>query len=953
MAHSDLPQVSFEKFILPNGLQVILHVDRKLPVVHVNHWFHVGSKVERPGRTGFAHLFEHLMFEGSQHAPDGYFKYIEQAGGNLREGGVNGTTSNDRTNYFATVPSGNLEYVLWLESDRVATLADALTEENFENQREVVRNERRQTTENQPYGRWYELVNEHLYPAGHPYSWPVIGRHEDLEAAGVDEVAEFFRTYYTPNNLSLVIAGDFDKAFARDRVTHYYGGLEPGPLLERQRRWVPALAEGKIVEVTDRVPQARVHMIWPAPQRFEPEETALDAAAAVLGDGLSSRLEKLLVYDRRLCTEVSVFNFAREIAGLFGVIATIRPGCDIREVEDLINGQIARLASGGPTRDEVERARTVWEYQYVSSLERIGGFGGKADRLNESNTYKSDPGYFHVEHDRFRNLTGSKIAEAVKRWLVSRDGLTLRYFSDTLPKAVAGSGSATAQAADAASTQAAGDGSASAQAEGNGPASAQAASAGVLDRSLVPALGSDTPFQTPEVHEDRLDNGLEVLVVEHHDLPKVAVSLNVKSGGVHDPPDRCGMAQLMLQTMDKGTRGYGALDLDEALSRLGTVIGKSMYLESARIGMDVLTDKLSAAMSLFADVARNPLFPEEELERERHRHLDHLKQQASHPQSLAQRLCPGLVFGEDHPYGRPVQGYASSVAEMSRYEIARAFEENWRPDQSALVFVGDITRDQAMKLADQRFGSWSVDVRPAKEVPDPSPDRRSNRVYLVDRPGAPQTVVCQFIEAPNRDTPDYHALRLVDAIWGGGFQSRLNQNLREEKGYTYGVSTSLGLLGVSGYWKVQTSIQADKTGEVVQELMSEMAGLGGERPVREAELEEARTGRIRGYAQRFESLRRIAGSIGALWSSERPMTDMRDAVENLRSVSLEEVRSTARKYLDVRRAGYLLVGDRAGIETQLADRGLPIPELLDPEAQPAARAPASAEVPEATDPDAL
>ncbi len=920
MAQKDLPRVNFEKYTLPNGLQVILHVDRKLPVVHVNHWFHVGSKVELPGRTGFAHLFEHLMFEGSEHAPEGYFKYIEQAGGNLREGGVNGTTSNDRTNYFATVPSGNLEYVLWLESDRIATLADALTEENFENQREVVRNERRQTTENQPYGRWYELVNEHLYPAGHPYSWPVIGRHEDLEAATVDEVAEFFRTYYTPNNLSLVIAGDFDEAFARDRVEHFYGGLEPGPLLERRRRWVPSLPEGKIVEVTDRVPQSRVHMIWPAPERFDADETALDAAAGVLGDGLSSRLEKLLVYDRRLCTEVSVFNYAKEIAGLFGIIATVRPGCDGQEVEGLVAEQIAKLASGGPSRDEVERARTVWEYQYVSSLERIGGFGGKADRLNESNTYKADPGYFHVEHDRFRNLTGSKISEAVERWLVSRHGLTLRYQPDTLPKAA-------------------------------GPESARAAGDGALDRSMVPALGSDTPFQTPEVHEDRLDNGLEVLVVGQHDLPKVAVSLNVKTGGVHDPPDRCGMAQLMLQIMDKGTRGHGALDLDEALSRLGTVIGKSMYLESSRLGMDVLTDKLTSAMALFADVARNPLFPEEELDRERHRHLDHLAQQASHPQSLAQRLCPGLVFGYDHPYGRPVQGYASSVSEMSRYEIARSYEENWRPDQSALVFVGDITRDQAMKLADQRFGSWKGDVRPAKEVPDPSPGRKTIRIWLVGRPGAPQTVVCQFIAAPSRDTPDYHALRLVDAIWGGGFQSRLNLNLREEKGYTYGVSTSLGLLGVSGYWKVQTSIQTDKTGEVVQELMNEMEDLGGDRPVSAEELEEARTGRIRGYAQRFESLRRIAGSIGGLWSSGRPMSDMRDAVENLRSVTLEEVRSAAGRYLDARRAGYLLVGDRSSIETQLADRGLPMPEILDPEAQPAAPEPAPPAVPEALDPD--
>ncbi len=925
MTQNALPRVSFEKYTLPNGLQVILHVDRKLPVVHVNHWFHVGSKVERPGRTGFAHLFEHLMFEGSQNAPGGYFKYIEQAGGNLREGGVNGTTSYDRTNYFATVPSGNLEYVLWLESDRIATLADALTEENFENQREVVRNERRQTTENQPYGRWFELVNEHLCPADHPYSWPIIGRHEDLEAATVDEVAEFFRTYYTPNNLSLVIAGDFDEDHVRDRVAHYYGGLEPGPTLDRLRRWVPSLPERKIVEVIDRVPQARVHMVWPAPARFETEETALDAAAAVLGDGLSSRLEKLLVYDRRLCTEVSTFNYAQEISGLFGIVATVRPDGDALEVEDLVTAEIARLAAGGPTRDEVARARTVWEYQYVSSLERIGGFGGKADRLNESNTYRNDPGYFHVEHDRFLKLTGSEIAETVRRWLVARHGLQLRYYPDTLPRVVDQGASPDASAESSAETP---DASAESSAE------TPDASAETLDRSRVPALGRDTHFQTPVVHEERLDNGLEVLVVEHRDLPKVAVSLAVKSGSVHDAPEQGGASQLMLQTMDKGTRGHGALAIDESLSRLGTVIRKSMYLESARVGLDVLTGNLAPAMALFAEVVRSPQFPEEELERERHRHLDHLAQLASHPQSLAQRLCPRLVFGGDHPYGRPVQGYPSAVADLTRYDIARSYEDNWRPDQAALVFVGDIARDQAMKLAENRFGSWKGDVRPAVTAPDPSPDRKVNRTWLVDRPGAPQTVVCQFVEAPRRDTPDYHALRLVDAVWGGGFQSRLNLNLREEKGYTYGVSTTLGLLAAAGYWKVQTSIQADKTGEVVQELMSEMRGLAGERPVGGEELEEARTGRIRGYAQQFESLRRIAGSIGGLWSSGRPMTDLRDAVENLESVTLENVRTAAREYLKPARAGYLLVGDRAMIEAQLGEKGLAAAEVLDPDGRP-------------------
>ncbi len=898
MGQKNLPRISFEKYTLPNGLQVILHLDRKLPVVHVNHWFHVGSKVEQPGRTGFAHLFEHLMFEGSKNAPAGYFKYIEQAGGNLREGGVNGTTSYDRTNYFATVPSGNLEYLLWLESDRVATLTDALTPENFENQREVVRNERRQTTENQPYGRWFELVNENIYPPEHPYSWPIIGRHEDIEEASLDDVAKFFQQYYTPNNLSLVIAGDFDDQQARSLIERYYGEMEPGPIIERQRRWVPSLAEKKIVEVIDRVPQARVHIIWPAPSRFEEDEAILDMAAAVLGDGLSSRLEKRLVYEKSLCTEVSTFNYAQEISGLFGIVATIRPGIDILEVEGLVLEEIGKLATNGPTRDEIQRARTVWEYQYISSLERIGGFGGKADRLNESNTYKKDPGYFHVELDRLQNIKGSQIAEIAKRWLVSRAYLLLRYYPESLPKHVV-------------------------------PSSENFSLNQKVDRSRTPPLGRDTVFKTPAIRQGRLGNGMEVIVVEQHDLPKVAVSLNMRTGSVRDPSDKCGVSQLMLQTLDKGTRSHGALEIDESLSRLGTVIRKSLYFESARLGLDVLTGNLAQAMSLFAEVVCRPLFPEDELKRERDRHLDHLAQQASHPQALAQQVCPGLVFGAEHPYGRPILGYPSTVEGLTRYDLARVYEENWCSDQSALVFVGDITYDQGMKLAEDYFGDWRGDVRPSKTIPNPEPNQNNNSIYLIDRPGSPQTVVCQFVDAPTNNTKNYYALRLVDAIWGGGFQSRLNSKLREEKGYTYGVSTILGLFNVGGYWKVQSSVQSDKTGEVVVDLISELEGLEGKRPIKKEELQEARIGRIRGYAQQFESLRRIADSIGGLWSSGRPMSEIHESVQNISLVSLDEVRLVANRYLKSQKAGYLLLGDRSQIEPQLNERNFTSVEILE------------------------
>ena len=884
------PKVEYEKYTLPNGLQVILHIDRKLPIVHINHWFHVGSKVEQPGRTGFAHLFEHLMFEGSKHAPGGYFKYIEQAGGNLREGGVNGTTSYDRTNYFSTVPSGNLKHVLWLESDRIATLPDALTSENFENQREVVRNERRQTMENQPYGRWLSLINEHLYPAGHPYVWPIIGSHEDLEAATIEEVTDFFKMYYTPNNLSLVVAGDFDIDHARAEIERFYGELPAGPLLDRRTRWIPDLSEEKIVEVADRVPQARAHLIWPAPARFENDESKLDIAAVVLGDGLSSRLKKKLVYERQMCTDVYTFNIANEITGMFAVVATIRPNSSLTEVETLIKDEIEQLAANGPSQDEMERTKTTWEYQYVSGLERIGGFGGKADRLNESNTYTGDPGFFHVEYDRFEHITTEDVQKAAEHWLTTRQGLMLRYY----------------------------------------PEAPQSVQTPTLDRSQIPALGADTVFQPPVVQSGTLDNGLEVMVVERHDLPKVAVSFDLKAGSIQTLGNKAGTAQMMMLAIDKGTQDLNTMDIAEGLSRLGTTLQGSIFLESATLSMDVLSQHLPAAMSLFSDIVRNPLFPEDEIERERNRHLDGLAQRESYPQMLATRICPRLIFGTQHPYGLSSQGYTSTIPNISRADVVQYYDEYWKPADASLTLVGQITLEEAMQQCRDHFGSWTGGP-PSERLEPISEHPKANILYLVDRPESPQTIVCQFFTAPKRTTPDYYALRLIDTIWGGGFQSRLNQNLREEKGYTYGISSAMILYSTSGYWKVQTAIQADKTGEVVRELIAELQGLAGERPITETELTEAKTNRIRGYAQQFETLRRITSIIGGLWSANLPLSEIQDTVSNIAGTTLEEVHAAARRHLKPEQAAFLLVGDRSQIEPQLAEHGLSPAVILDQE----------------------
>ncbi len=421
------PRIEFEKYTLPNGLQVILHVDRKLPIVHVNEWFHVGSKNEKPGRTGFAHLFEHEMFEGSKNAPGKYWARMELAGANVSEGGVNGTTNNDRTNYFTTVPSGSLEYALWIESDRLATLGQHLTKENLDAQRAVVKNERRQGLENQPYGRAFDLIAQNLFPAGHPYSWSVIGSQEDLSAASLEDVQEFFARYYAPNNLSLVIAGDFDPAAAKKLVEKYFGDIPPGPPLDRPERWIPELPGEKIVEAADRVAQERVYMVWPSPEGYAPGDAELDLASFILADGLSSRLQKVLVHDRELCTAVNSFQSSQEISGFYAVIATARPGAPLPLIEKIVTEEIAKLARQGPTPAELARAKTKWEYSFVSGLERIGGFGGKADRLNSYNTYLGDPGKFDFDRDRYQNATAQDVRKAVARWLDTSHRLLVRF----------------------------------------------------------------------------------------------------------------------------------------------------------------------------------------------------------------------------------------------------------------------------------------------------------------------------------------------------------------------------------------------------------------------------------------------------------------------------------------------------------------------------------------------
>ena len=886
----EVPKVEFEKVVLPNGLQLILHQDKKLPLVHVNLWYHVGSKNEKVGKTGFAHLFEHMMLQGSKNASEDYFSLMARAGA---KGGrdSNGTTNSDRTNYFATAPSGSLEFLLWVHSDLLATLPDALTQAKLDNQRDVVRNERRQGVDNVPYGRWFVLAVENLFPARHPYSWPVIGSHEDLMAASLDDVKAFFRTYYTPNNLTLVVSGDFEPAEAKRLVTRYFGSIPPGPALDRPRRFLARLDGEKIVEVNDRVPQERVFIVWPGPDIGAAGEQELNLASSILTDGLSARLQKTLIYDKKLCSNVTSFTNPMEISGMFVVDATLAAGASLADVERTITGEIAALAKDGPTVAELERARARSLTDTTLALQSIGAFGGTADLLAYYNTYFGDPAKLSWDLQRVLAVTPQSVRAAVATWLATPNRVVLRFHPETSVR----------------------------------PTVAE------IDRKKQPALGADTPFHAPTVLADKLANGLELYVVEQHGLPLVTAAIVSRAGSVADPPGKEGLASLVASTMERGTRSRNALAVANAAGDLGASLRHEVGLERAIEAIDVSRANLGGALALLGDVVRNPAFPAAEIERERKLQVDDIEQAERNGARLAGRLRARFAFGVDHPYGRPIAGYRKSVGALTAADAAAFHAANWRPGGAALVLVGDVTLAEAKALAQKELGGWSGTAPARPAIPPPAGMR--GKIILVDKPDAAQTVAVQIYSAPARKADDFYGFRLASEVLGSGASGRLYLNLRQDKGYSYGIgAVTLVYSGAMG-WITQGGVQTDKTKESVIELVKELKGIAGARPITAKELEDARLAIIRGYAAGFGTNRDVAGRVAELWSRRWPMDELVREPEGISRATLSEVQAAAKRYAIPADATIVLVGDRQKIEAGVRSLNLGEVIVVDAEGQ--------------------
>jgi zinc protease len=880
-APAAIPRVDipYQKFVLPNGLRLIVHEDRKAPVVAVNVWYHVGSKNEPKGKSGFAHLFEHLMFNGSENFNKDYFQALERLGAT----DLNGTTSEDRTNYFQNVPTSALDTVLWLESDRMGHLLGAIDQAKLDEQRGVVQNEKRQF-ENQPYAVAYELTTRATYPSDHPYGHSSIGSMEDLNAASLEDVKAWFAKYYGPANAVIVIAGDIDAATAKAKVEKYFGAFPSGPTVARFKSW-PAKRTGRQREVAqDRVPQTKVHMVWNIPGAGTADGDYLKLVSDILVSDIDkgSRLYKRLVFDEQIATEVSAYVDEREIGSLFHIEATVQPGGDVAKVEKAIEEELARLLKNGPASEEVARARTVRLASFVRGAERIGGFGGKSDILARSEVFLGSPDGWKAPYARIAAATPKDLSAAANRWL--SDGV---YVLEIQPFPAYTNASADA------------------------------------DRKAMPGAGAPPAARFPAVARATLANGLELAVVSRPELPMVRMQLLVDAGYAADQGVKAGTARLTLEMLEEGTKTRGSLALSRELADLGATLATSSNLDQSLVTMSTLTTTLDSSLALFADVVRNPAFSAADLERVRKQQLAGIAQEKADPIGAALRLLNPLLYGPGHAYAVPFSGTGTeaSVAAITREDLVRFHRSYFHPDNAALVVVGATTMAEIRPKLDALFASWPRGEAPKKNIAAVAPPEKP-RVYLVDKKDAEQSIILAAVVGPSTNNPNEAAIETMNTALGGAFTSRLNMNLREDKHWSYGAGSFLPDARGPRPFIAYAPVQTDKTKESIAEVKKELMEIQGSRPLTADELDMAQSGLTLSLPGLWETAAGVGGEIGAILRFGRPWDYPVKHADEIRAVTAEKAAAAAKEVVRPDRLTWLIVGDRAKIEAGIRESGI-------------------------------
>jgi zinc protease len=905
VAEVDIP---YETFTLANGLTTIVHTDRKAPIVGVTIYYRVGSKHEPRGRTGFAHLFEHLMFGGSENV-ENFDVPLEAAGSTP----TNGSTWYDRTNYVETVPTGALDLALFMESDRMGHLLGAVTQDKLDKQRGVVQNEKRQG-DNQPYGLVDYKLGDALFPVGHPYRHSTIGSMADLEAASLVDVRKWFNDHYAPNNVVLVLAGDIDTATARPLVERWFGDIPRGPEVVQPDAGPLTLAAPVREEMADQVPVTRIYRAWTGPAWSDADAVPLKVGMHVLGGLASSRLDTVLVRGEQLAVRVSASALQHEQISMLSADMDVKPGVDAAVAEARFDQVIAELLAAGPTEDELARAATQIVSQEIGALEQVGGFYGKGATLAEGLLYAGDPEHYKQALEQMAALTPAQVQSALQRWL-SRPAYTLavvpgeRTEDGALMGGWGDEGTVPAPPPDAREPA---------------PPLAQG------PKRDFPPVAPVAELTFPQVEHATLSNGIPVALARRTAVPKVSVAVAFDAGDAADGAARAGTQSLMMELLKEGTTSRSALDIATAQERLGADISTGTRTDVNSVAMNALTANLAPSLELMADVVRNPAFDPGEVARVKDQRLAEIAQEQADPAGLAYRALDPLIFGEAHPYGSVGATGKASVIEALTPETFAEQHRTWlRPDTARFTVVGDVTMAELLPALEAAFGDWRAPAapKPVKNLALPVPPAQ-RRLVVIDRPNSPQSVLLLGRVLPlSGNIPE--ALGLANEVIGNGFLSRLNMNLREEKGWSYGIRSGLPTAAGPRALAVYTQVQSDRTADSIRLILDDMAAFATQKGVDSTELQRVTDGNIRGLPNSFQTNGQVLGALLDNQLLGRPDTYQANLPQTYRAIDAAQIDAAAREYLAPENLVIVVVGDRKQIDAQLATLGMNI-EYLDP-----------------------
>ncbi|WP_422080044.1 M16 family metallopeptidase [Ulvibacterium sp.] len=868
--------IPYEKFVLPNGLTLLVHEDHKAPIVAVNVWYHVGSKNEKPGKSGFAHLFEHLMFNGSENFNDDYFQALERIGGT----DLNGTTNSDRTNYFQNVPVSALDQVLFLESDRMGYLLGAIDQAKLDEQRGVVKNEKRQG-ENQPYGRQGSLLTKAMYPKGHPYSWTVIGEMEDLDAASLEDVQEWFKSYYGAANAVVAIAGDINPDEVYKKVLKYFGSIPSGPTIVRPEINIP-LHNGDTYQVyEDRVPETRILFAWNTPQFGHREDIHFDLISSILTGGKNSRLYKKLVYEDQTASSVVSYQASKEIASNFVSWVNVKPGEDPDTVKEVFQSEIENLIQNGPTELELKRVKAAYFANFIKGLERIGGFGGISDILASNQTYFGDAAYYKTVLNYVQSATVEDIKATAQKWLRrGKHTLVCNPFPEYTVE----------------ETQ--------------------------VDRSKLPELGPQKSSKFPELERARLSNGLNIVLARREGVPTVVMNLMMDAGYKTDHLSSPGTAELAMNLMDEGTQKLSSLEINEKLQLLGASLYTYSSQDNSNVYLNTLKQSLDASLDLFADVILNPAFPEKEFDRLKNEQINSIKKEKSQPIAMALRVMNKYLYGEDHPYSNPYTGtgYEETVAKLTR-EDALKFYKTWiRPNNATLVITGDVDMTELKSKLEKSLGKWKKSDVPSITFNAPKVNTK-NTLYLVNRPESQQSIILAGHLTDKYGAVSEIALEQMVSILGGDFTSRINMNLREDKHWAYGAGGFVMSNKEERPFLVYAPVQTDKSAESVTELRKEISEFISTRPATQQELDKVKTNQVLKLPGQWETNSAVNSSMTKLVKYDLSDDYYQKYDQNVRNLSLKDIHEVSKEVIRPEAVNWFMVGDRAKIVDKLDELG--------------------------------